>query len=40
MPREIEFVDHLPLTTTGKIRRHVLRAREHQRSIAQPKTRG
>jgi acetyl-CoA synthetase len=40
MPREIEFVDRLPLTTTGKIRRHVLRAREYQRSITQPKTRG
>ena len=40
MPREIEFVDRLPLTTTGKIRRHVLRARERQRSEAQPKTRG
>ncbi len=32
MPREIEFVDSLPLTSTGKIRRHVLRAREQQRS--------
>lgn len=31
MPREIEFVDSLPLTGTGKIRRHVLRAREQQR---------
>lgn len=31
-PREIEFVDSLPLTTTGKIRRHVLRAREQQRA--------
>ncbi|NYT62171.1 AMP-binding protein [Alcaligenaceae bacterium] len=31
MPREIEFVDSLPLTSTGKIRRHVLRAREQQR---------
>jgi acetyl-CoA synthetase len=34
MPREVEFVDHLPLTSTGKIRRHVLRAREQQRSAA------
>ncbi|HUH58720.1 MAG TPA: AMP-binding protein [Candidimonas sp.] len=33
-PREIEFVDSLPLTTTGKIRRHVLRAREQQRAPA------
>jgi acetyl-CoA synthetase len=27
-PRKIEFVDELPLTTTGKIRRNVLRERE------------
>ena len=27
-PRDIEFVDDLPLTTTGKIRRHSLRERE------------
>ncbi len=33
-PREIEFVDSLPLTSTGKIRRHVLRAREQQRKQA------
>ena len=26
-PREIEFVDHLPMTTTGKIIRRELRAR-------------
>ncbi|MDS1140992.1 AMP-binding protein [Pusillimonas sp. SM2304] len=31
MPREIEFVDSLPMTSTGKIRRHILRAREQQR---------
>lgn len=37
MPREIEFVDSLPLTSTGKIRRHVLRARELQRSSAAAK---
>jgi len=30
-PREIEFVDDLPLTTTGKIRRLDLRLREEQR---------
>ncbi|HEY9278451.1 MAG TPA: AMP-binding protein [Eoetvoesiella sp.] len=29
-PKEIEFVEALPMTTTGKIRRHVLRAREQQ----------
>ena len=31
VPREIEFVDELPLTTSGKIRRHELRKREHSR---------
>jgi acetyl-CoA synthetase len=30
-PREIEFVDELPLTTTGKIRRKELRERESER---------
>ena len=30
-PREIEFVSNLPLTTTGKVRRVELRARERQR---------
>jgi acetyl-CoA synthetase len=32
MPGSIEFVPHLPLTSSGKIRRHVLRAREQQLS--------
>lgn len=31
-PKEIEFVDALPMTTTGKIRRQVLRAREQQQA--------
>ncbi|MFT0546554.1 acyl-CoA synthetase [Allopusillimonas ginsengisoli] len=35
-PREIEFVDKLPLTSTGKIRRSVLRAREEQRHGGSP----
>ncbi len=35
-PREIEFVDSLPLTSNGKIRRHVLRAREQQQQGAAP----
>jgi acetyl-CoA synthetase len=30
-PREIEFVDALPMTTTGKIQRKVLREREAAR---------
>ncbi len=33
VPSEIEFVDRLPLTFDGQIRRHVLRAREQQRSM-------
>ena len=31
VPREIEFVDELPLTTSGKIRRNELRRREYLR---------
>ena len=31
-PREIEFIDELPMTTTGKVRRIELRAREKARS--------
>ena len=27
-PREVEFIDQLPMTTTGKVRRIDLRARE------------
>ena len=30
-PREIEFVNELPLTTTGKVRRVELRERERRR---------
>jgi acetyl-CoA synthetase len=29
-PREVEFIDRLPMTTTGKVRRIDLRAREQQ----------
>ncbi|HLT27926.1 MAG TPA: AMP-binding protein [Zeimonas sp.] len=36
-PKEIEFVDELPMTTTGKVQRAVLRERERQRAQgAQP----
>jgi len=31
-PREIEFIDELPMTTTGKVQRKVLREREARRS--------
>ena len=30
-PREIEFIDALPMTTTGKVQRRVLRLREEER---------
>lgn len=36
-PRDIAFVDDLPMTTTGKIRRNVLRERERAGSEVQPK---
>jgi acetyl-CoA synthetase len=35
-PREIEFVDELPMTTTGKVQRKVLREREAT-SLGRPK---
>jgi len=31
-PKEIEFIDQLPMTTTGKVQRRVLREREVQRA--------
>ncbi len=31
VPKEIEFVDSLPMTTTGKIQRRILRRREEER---------
>jgi acetyl-CoA synthetase len=33
-PKEIEFIDALPMTTTGKVQRRVLREREQQRKAA------
>ena len=33
-PRLIEFIDSLPMTTTGKVQRSVLRAREWERALA------
>jgi acetyl-CoA synthetase len=33
-PRDIEFVTELPMTTTGKVQRRVLREREAQRVIS------
>ena len=37
-PKEIEFVDALPMTTTGKVQRRVLRLREEARWAAQSGT--
>ena len=31
-PNEIEFVDALPMTTTGKVQRRVLRLQEEERA--------
>lgn len=33
-PKEIEFIDALPMTTTGKLQRRVLRLREQERAAA------
>ena len=33
-PKEIEFIDALPMTTTGKVQRRVLRLREAERAAA------
>jgi acetyl-CoA synthetase len=33
-PKEVEFVDALPMTTTGKVQRRVLRLREEERKRA------
>jgi acetyl-CoA synthetase len=32
-PKEIEFIDALPMTTTGKVQRRVLRLQEEQRAL-------
>ena len=34
-PKEIEFIDQLPMTTTGKVQRRVLRLQEEQRAAGQ-----
>jgi acetyl-CoA synthetase len=33
-PKEIEFIDALPMTTTGKVQRRVLRLREEERAAS------
>ncbi|MFM7802308.1 MAG: acyl-CoA synthetase [Limnohabitans sp.] len=32
-PKEIEFIDQLPMTTTGKVQRRVLRLREQEKAV-------
>ena len=34
-PKEIEFIDALPMTTTGKVQRKELRRREEAKAAAQ-----
>ena len=36
-PKEIEFIDSLPMTTTGKVQRRVLRLQEEERAKQGPK---
>ena len=35
-PKEIEFIDALPMTTTGKVQRRVLRLQEQERALQRP----
>jgi acetyl-CoA synthetase len=35
-PKEIEFIEALPMTTTGKVQRRVLRLQEEERAAARP----
>jgi acetyl-CoA synthetase len=37
VPKEIEFIDALPMTTTGKVQRRVLREREAAWAAAGPR---
>ena len=37
-PKEIEFIDALPMTTTGKVQRRVLRLREQERKAGASRT--
>jgi acetyl-CoA synthetase len=33
-PKEVEFIDQLPMTTTGKVQRRILRLQEEERALA------
>jgi acetyl-CoA synthetase len=37
-PKEIEFVEALPMTTTGKVQRRVLRLQEEERARQRPES--
>ena len=37
-PKEIEFIDALPMTTTGKVQRRLLRLQEDERARSQQRT--
>ena len=39
-PKDIEFIDALPMTTTGKVQRRVLRLRDVERQQAADAARG
>jgi acetyl-CoA synthetase len=39
-PKEIEFIDALPMTTTGKVQRRVLRLKEEERADSIRLTKG
>jgi acetyl-CoA synthetase len=39
-PKEIEFIDALPMTTTGKVQRRVLRLQEEERARAAARAEG
>jgi acetyl-CoA synthetase len=39
-PKEIEFIDALPMTTTGKVQRRVLRLQEQERAQAAARAEG
>ena len=38
-PKEIEFVSALPMTTTGKVQRRILRLQEEERALAESRLR-
>jgi acetyl-CoA synthetase len=39
-PKEVEFIDALPMTTTGKVQRRILRLREEERARSGDQVKG